>query len=121
MVADDHQGIRLLLSTIMEEMGYKVSLAKNGIEAVEAVKNNRPNLVFMDVRMPVMNGLQALGEIKAISPETKVVIITAYISNEVISEAMEKGALFCKSKPLDIDEIKVFLEESFKEFSKEED
>jgi len=105
----------------MEEIGYKVILAKNGFEAVEAVKKCRPSLVFLDVRMPLMNGLEALGEIKAISPETKVVIITAYISNGVISEAMGKGALFCKSKPLDIEEIKVFLEDSFKEFSKEED
>jgi two-component system response regulator (stage 0 sporulation protein F) len=100
----------------MGEIGCRVILAKDGFEAVEAVKKHRPDLVFLDVRMPLKSGLRALGEIKSISPETKVVIMTAYISNEVVSEAMEKGALFCKSKPLDIEEIKVFLEKSFEEF-----
>lgn len=121
MIADDHDGIRHLLSTVMEEIGYEVIQAKDGNEAVMKAEKNRPYLVFMDVRMPVKNGLQALGEIKAILPETKVVIMTAYISNEVVSEAMAKGALFCKSKPLDIEEIKVFLEKLFEEFGKKDD
>ncbi len=115
LVADDHYGIRHLLSTIMEEIGYKVSLAKNGFEAVEAVEKYRPYLVFLDVQMPVMSGLQALGRIKAISPETTVVIMTAYISREVVSAAMEKGASFCIAKPFDINKTRPFLQKFFNE------
>jgi len=99
----------------MEEIGYRVILAKDGFEAVEAVKEYRPNLVFLDVRMPLKNGLQALGEIKAISPETTVVLMTAYISNEVVSEAMEKGAGFCIAKPFDMDKARPFLQKFYKE------
>jgi len=114
-VADDHLGIRRLLSTIMEEIGYEVRLAENGLEAVEAVKERHPHLAFLDVCMPAMNGLQALGRIKEISPETTVVIMTAYISNQVVSEAMEKGASFCISKPFDINKTRPFLQKYFEE------
>ncbi|MFA5384434.1 MAG: response regulator [Eubacteriales bacterium] len=115
LVADDLYGIRHLLLTIMEEIGYKVSLAKNGFEAVEAVEKYRPNLVFLDVQMPVMNGLQALGKIKAISPETTVILMTAYISNEVVSEAIEKGAGFCITKPFNMDKARPFLQKFYEE------
>ena len=114
MVADDHDGIRHLLSTVMEEIGYEVILAKNGFEAVEAAKKCRPHLAFLDVRMPVMNGLEALGRIKSISPETTVVIMTAHILNEVVSKAMEKGASFCIAKPFDLNKAKPFLKNFFK-------
>jgi len=99
----------------MKEIGYEVRLAQNGIEAVEAVEESHPQLVFLDVCMPVMNGLEALGRIKEISPETTVVIMTAYVSNEVVSEAVAKGASFCIAKPFDINKTKPFLQNFFEE------
>jgi len=115
LVVDDQQGIRNLLSTLLRETGYQVYVAKNGMEAVEAVRRFRPQLVFMDVRMPVMNGLDALGRMKVIAPETEVVIMTAYLSNEIVSEALGKGARCCMSKPFEVEILRAFMREFFQE------
>mgnify|MGYP005834148695 CR=1 FL=1 len=106
LVVDDQQGIRHLLSSVVEEVGGKAYTAQNGLEAVEIVRKVRPHLVFMDVKMPVMGGLEALGVIREIAPETEVVMMTAYISEEVIRRAEEKGALCCLVKPFEVEDIK---------------
>lgn len=113
LVVDDKQGVRHLLGTLIRGEGYDVHLACNGLEAVQAVDRFHPRLVFMDVQMPVMNGLDALSRIKAIAPETKVVIMTAYISEEILSGAIKMGASCCLAKPFGIEKIKAFLQEHF--------
>lgn len=109
LVVDDQPGVRYLLDVIIAEEGHQVRLARNGIEAVEAVKESRPDLVIMDVRMPQMGGIEALGKIKIISPETEVVLMTAYVSDETVQMALKKGALCCFTKPFDVDGIKTFI------------
>jgi len=111
LIVDDQAGVRYLLDIVIREAGHRVHTAQNGLEAVEFARSIRPDLVFMDVRMPLMGGLEALGKIKAISPETDVIIMTAYGSEDTVSQAMEKGALCCISKPFDVDEIKELLVE----------
>lgn len=64
LVVDDQPGVRYLLDIVIKEVGHRVHTAQNGLEAVEKVRAIRPNLVFMDVRMPLMGGLEALGKIK---------------------------------------------------------
>jgi two-component system response regulator (stage 0 sporulation protein F) len=111
LIVDDQAGVRYLLDIVVREAGHRVHTAQNGLEAVEYARNAHPDLVFMDVRMPLMGGLEALGRIKAVSPETEVIIMTAYGSEETVSQAMEKGALCCIAKPFDVDEIKALLME----------
>lgn len=109
LVVDDQPGVRYLLDVIISEEGHRVRLAKNGLEAVETVKISKPDLVFMDVRMPQMSGIEALGRIKIISPETEVVLMTAYVSDETVQMALNNGALCCFTKPFDVDDIKSFI------------
>ena len=109
LVVDDQPGVRYLLDVIIAEEGHRVRLARNGIEAVEAVKSAKPDLVIMDVRMPQMGGIEALGKIKIISPETEVVLMTAYVSDETVQMALKTGALCCLTKPFDVDGIKSFI------------
>lgn len=111
LIVDDQAGVRYLLDIVIREAGHRVHTAQNGLEAVEFVRSNHPDFVFMDVRMPLMGGLEALGKIKDISPETDVIIMTAYGSEDTVSQAMEKGALCCIAKPFDVDEIKELLVE----------
>lgn len=111
LIVDDQAGVRYLLDIVIREAGHRVHTAQNGLEAVEFARSIRPDLVFMDVRMPLMGGLEALGKIKAISPETDVIIMTAYGSEDTVSQAMENGALCCIAKPFDVDEIKELLVE----------
>ncbi|RJQ30139.1 MAG: response regulator [Peptococcaceae bacterium] len=111
LVVDDQAGIRYLLDMVAKEEGYRVHTAQNGLEAVETAKSVRPDLIFMDVRMPVMDGLEALEKIRAILPEVAVVMMTAYGSQETSRQAYQKGALFCIDKPFDISKVKFFLQE----------
>lgn len=110
LIVDDQPGVRYLLDIVIREAGHRVSTAKNGLEAVEIAKSNHPDLIFMDVRMPLMGGLEALGEIKAMIPDTEVIIMTAYGSEETVSRAMEGGALCCIAKPFDVEKIKELLD-----------
>lgn len=111
LIVDDQAGVRYLLDIVVREAGHRAHTAQNGLEAIEMARSIRPNLIFMDVRMPLMGGLEALGKIKAITPETDVIIMTAYGSEETVSQAMQKGALCCIAKPFDVDEIKELLVE----------
>lgn len=109
MIVDDQAGVRYLLDILVKEVGHRSHTAQNGLEAIEKAQNIRPDLIFMDVRMPVMGGLEALGKIKDMIPETDVIMMTAYGSEETISQAMQKGALCCIAKPFDVDNMKELL------------
>lgn len=111
LIVDDQAGVRYLLDIVVREAGHRSHTAQNGLEAIEFARSIRPHLVFMDVRMPLMGGLEALGKIKAISPETEVIIMTAYGSEDTVSQALEQGALCCIAKPFDVDKIKELLME----------
>ncbi|ACV64448.1 response regulator receiver protein [Desulfofarcimen acetoxidans DSM 771] len=111
LVVDDQPGVRYLLNIIIEEEGHKVYTAQNGKEAVDMISLVHPELVLMDVRMPVMGGLEALKIIKKISPDTEVVMMTAYGAEDTVEAAMQNGALTCIAKPFDIEEIKNFLKQ----------
>lgn len=111
LIVDDQAGVRYLLDIVVREAGHRAHTAQNGLEAVELARTIRPDLVFMDVRMPLMGGLEALGKIKATNPETDVIIMTAYGSEETVTLAMQLGALCCIAKPFDVDEIKEILVE----------
>ena len=73
MVVDDQAGIRVTLAGIMEDEGHRVAQAKSGYEAVELASRTDFDLIFMDIRMPGMNGIEAYYEIKRIRPDSAVV------------------------------------------------
>jgi DNA-binding NarL/FixJ family response regulator len=93
LIVDDHpvtrDGLRSALSTSNEV--EIVGEATNGLEAVEAVRNLLPEVVFMDVRMPGMDGLQATKEIRQVSPDTKVILFTVEESRAAIADAIRAG------------------------------
>lgn len=111
LVVDDQPGVRYLLDIVVKELGHDVFTAQNGLEAVDLARSKRFDLIFMDVRMPLMGGLEALTRIKAMSPKTDVVIMTAYGSDDTIECANNNGALCCIAKPFDVEDIKNFLDD----------
>jgi two-component system response regulator (stage 0 sporulation protein F) len=110
LIVDDQPGVRYILDIVIREAGHHVYTARNGLEAIEIAKSSYPDLIFMDVRMPLMGGLEALGKIKEMIPETEVIIMTAYGSEETVTRAMEGGALCCIAKPFDVEKIRGILE-----------
>lgn len=109
LVVDDQPGVRQLLGIIITELGDRVWEAQNGKEAVDIVKKYKPNLVIMDIRMPVMGGVEALEKIKTLCPDLPVVMMTAYGSEEALEDLRKKGAEMCLAKPFDVDFIKDLL------------
>jgi two-component system response regulator PilR (NtrC family) len=109
LVADDEQSMREFLDIMLKKEGYKVSLASNGEEVVKLVDNDLFDLVLLDIRMPKLDGISALKKIKAIAPETIVIMITAYASADTAIKAMKEGAYDYITKPFKVEEIKLII------------
>ena len=110
LVVDDLKSIRLTLGGILEDEGYNVILAEDGYKAIEASKQTPFDLVFMDIKMPGINGVQTFREIKKINPDAAVIMMTAYSVEDLIKEALEEGAYAVVYKPFDIEKIVSIIE-----------
>ena len=111
LVADDERNIRKNLALVLEAAGYSVDEAKDGDEALEFCKNNHPDIAFVDLHMPKLQGLDVLAHIRALSPKTAVVIVTAYGSAANAVQAMKLGAVEFIEKPFDPKVISLLAEE----------
>jgi two-component system, NtrC family, response regulator AtoC len=100
LVVDDESAMRLLLTTILEEEGYQVTPAQNGKEAWELLQKRKFDLVLSDYRMPHMDGMELLRQIREHNPETPLVMLTAYGTVEDAVQAMKMGAADYLNKPL---------------------
>src|SRR3989304_2501492 len=105
LVVDDEQSIRESLSFILQKEGYEVEEAPNGQEAYKKVSETPPDIVITDIEMPGMKGVELLEKISQVSPQTFVIIITAYGSIETAIKALRMGAYDYILKPLDFDEL----------------
>lgn len=110
LVVDDQYGVRRLIQELFSQAGYKVSLASNGREALEQVQTNPPVLVLLDMRMPVMDGMEALRLLKQMHPDLPCIMMTAVEDGEQISLALSAGAQACISKPFDIFALRELVE-----------
>ncbi|WP_409343462.1 response regulator [Paenibacillus sp. MBLB4367] len=107
LIVDDQNGIRVLLMEVFGSEGYRTFQASNGKLALEIVKTETPDLVLLDMKIPGMDGLDILKHIKRINPAIKVIMMTAYGELDMIREATELGALMHFTKPFDIDEMRI--------------
>ncbi|MBI3522423.1 MAG: sigma-54-dependent Fis family transcriptional regulator [Chloroflexi bacterium] len=105
LVADDDASIRSLLKQLLTDEGFSVLEASTGAEVVEKVKESSPELVIMDIRMPELDGIEALSRLKGGSPQTAVLIMTAFGSSNLAIRAMELGAFDYITKPFELDKI----------------
>lgn len=107
LIVDDQYGIRILLQEVLGKEGYTIFQAPNGVEALEIVRREKPNLVLLDMKIPGMDGLEILRRIRNIEPDTKVIMMTAYGELDLIKEATALGAITHFTKPFDIDELRM--------------
>ncbi|HOO74390.1 MAG TPA: response regulator [Tepiditoga sp.] len=93
LITDDAAFMRMILKDIIVKAGYDVvAEASNGQEAVEKYKELKPDFVTMDITMPVMDGIQAIKEIKAVDPNAKVIVCSAMGQQAMVIEAIQAGA-----------------------------
>ena len=109
LVADDEPSHRKMIDAVLAAEGYEVTLAEDGQAAISAVENRFYDLVIMDVRMPNVDGIQALQRIKQMSPDIPVIIMTAYASVGTAVDALKSSAYDYLIKPLDIEELKILV------------
>jgi DNA-binding NtrC family response regulator len=111
LVVDDERNIRNNLGMLLEAEGYKVDTAANGDEALLRVKEGRYDVVFVDVQMPKMDGLQLLRHLRGLRPKMPVVMLTAYGTVGRAVEAMKLGAVDFLEKPFDPKSIRLLCQE----------
>jgi two-component system response regulator PilR (NtrC family) len=110
LVADDEKSMREFLDIMLKKEGYKVTLASNGEEVMKLIEKDIFDLALVDIRMPRQDGISALKRIKTVSPETIVIMMTAYASADTAIKAMKEGAYDYITKPFKIDEIKLIIQ-----------
>lgn len=117
LIVDDQFGIRILLNEVFQKEGYKTFQAANGLQALDIVKKHDPDLVLLDMKIPGMDGIEILKRMKAIDPEIRVIIMTAYGELDMIQEAKNLGAITHFAKPFDIDDIRAAVKNNLRQKS----
>jgi DNA-binding NtrC family response regulator len=107
LVVDDDPDIRWVLSKILTNEGFEVVLAEDGEAAVHHFQADAPCAVLLDLRMPVLGGIEALEKIRQLSPEVPVIMLTAYGDIPTAVEAMRRGADDFLTKPFDVEDLLV--------------
>lgn len=109
LVVDDEESMRFLLREVMVREGYDVETAADGLQAVDKVRSENFDLVIMDIRMPGMDGIQALKEMRRIRPHLVVLMITAHGTSPIAIEAIREGAYDYFNKPFELSEMRIVV------------
>jgi two-component system response regulator HydG len=117
MVVDDEKIIREFLARLLSLKGVEVECVEDGHKAIEAAQAENFDFFFLDVRMPKIDGLQTLKQLKKISPKSQYVMMTGYAVDDLLQEAEKEGILAAIKKPFDISqkEIKILVVDDEKE------
>jgi two-component system chemotaxis response regulator CheY len=116
LVVDDEAHIRKFVTLILRQLGCTSFLeAGNGEDALATYESARPDLVLMDVNMPIMDGIDALRRLRALDPEAKVVMLTSLVNRETIESALALGAYNYIRKDTPKDEIAKALSETIED------
>ncbi len=102
LIVDDQKGVRRLLEELFNKEGWEVRVAADGREAVDLVEQMVPDIILMDVKMPIMNGLEASQAILQKHGSVPIIMMTAYGEIEVVKKALDAGVRKCITKPFDI-------------------
>jgi two-component system response regulator (stage 0 sporulation protein F) len=111
LVVDDQFGVRRLLFETFQEDKHEVAMAANGEEALQLLSDFKPDLILMDMKMPRMNGMETLEQIRALECQVGVIMMTAYGDSQNLEQAKDLGILFYLAKPFDLFELRARVRE----------
>jgi DNA-binding NtrC family response regulator len=114
LLVDDEKDFLEVLTKRLRKRKLRLVAANSGAEAIRTVQDTPIDVVVLDMRMPQMDGLQTLREIKQINPGVEVIMLTGHANVETAVEGMELGAFDYLIKPVDIDELLYKLQDAFK-------
>ena len=114
LIVDDNVSLCKTMSFLLRGRGYAVTTARDGPEAIERVKERPFDAIFLDIKMPLMDGMATYRRIKRIRPDVVVMMMTAYAVEDLVQEALREGAYGILYKPLDIEKVVMIIEEARK-------
>ncbi|GAB1367212.1 hypothetical protein MASR1M36_20830 [Candidatus Cloacimonadaceae bacterium] len=117
MVVDDEQNIREIISEFLQETGYKVTVAVDGVDALDKVAFEQFDLYIIDVYMPRLGGLELIAKLKEIQPLAVIIVTTGYSSIDVAIKAIRTGAYHYLTKPIQAEELLKVVESGLKHSS----
>lgn len=109
LVVDDEEEIGRMLIKYLSAEGARVKFVLTGEKAVELVKKEHFDVVFLDISLPGISGIEVLDNIMEVSPETKVIMMSGIGNNDLIDKLKQKGASGCLLKPFKLEEIEKIL------------
>jgi DNA-binding NtrC family response regulator len=115
LIVDDEAPIREVLSTFLEDIGYEAHALADGESAINWLREEKPDLILLDVRMPGMSGLDVLKNARQLYPEMPVIMISGYADEDLAREALQEGAydFFLKPFELSVIEARLFAKLGF--------
>src|SRR5215208_5717466 len=121
LIIDDEQGIRAALGQLLEFEGYEVRAVANAVDGIAEYQRFSPHLVFLDVKMAGIDGIEALKKIKELDPGAVIVMISGHATIQTAVEATQLGAYDILEKPLDTDRILVTLRNALQHLDLQEE
>ncbi|MDI6761738.1 MAG: response regulator [Thermodesulfobacteriota bacterium] len=118
LIVDDEKELCKILSDSLSQNHYRVFVAFDGKRALQLVKEEKPDLILLDIKMPRMNGIEVLKKIKKMKKEIVVIMLTAYGTLETARKAMKLGAYDYLTKPFDLFNLKSLVKEALGKVSK---
>jgi len=120
LIVDDEPIVRESIRDWLKDAGYQVETAETGEEALEMIGKQDFSIMILDVRLPGKTGIKVLGEVKALKPQIKSIVITAYPTVELADEAMKLGAIDYLIKPVAPDDLERLIQETLLKYESEE-
>jgi len=121
LIIDDDPGVRDYLESLMSRQGYEVYAAAGGEEALQKLKESRPDLITLDVVLPGMDGLETLREFKKRMPEVPVVMLSGQSQARIVIEAMRLGASDFLRKPFEVEELELAFQKALEKHAPREE
>ena len=112
LIVDDDEGMLEMMMDILSEMNFNVAVANDGFKAIEMAKEGTFDAILMDIRMPGIDGIETLKRIKHIKPFAKIILMTAFTTENNALDAQKEGASAILYKPIDFDKLENVLASS---------
>ncbi len=120
LIADDEEDIKIILSMYLENMGYEIVTAYDGLDALEVIKERMPDVILMDIMMPTLDGIEVVRQIKAIDglKDIPVIMLTAAAHSSMVEKAMAAGAVDYIAKPFEPEKVDEVIQCVLKDLKK---